>query len=230
MPRFHSTWILLSPFDCPRHLTNAIPHLIVCSRKGATDVVRVLLRTGANVNARDSAGGTALHMSVLRKHEDVSLMLLEAGADCNAVDHGTNTALHTIASSTTRRIANGGDGVSHRLVSLLLEWGASVTIVNSMSLTPVSAALEAKNRGLILVYRDFLGEDNCMSLNLPDSSALRGAMNSTPIGVKEEYVGTRKTETKETAAEKTAKSKVPEDKEIPFEAEHAKTCTRVSAR
>lgn len=121
------------------------------------DVIRALLNAGADVSARDSAGGTALHAAASRGLLEASRMLLQAGSDGNAVDMGTNTPLHRLG-------AAGVDGqTSSDLASLLLEWGASLEIKNSEGLTPVSAALASRNRPLVLAYRDFLGDDQIPS-------------------------------------------------------------------
>lgn len=120
--------------------------------KGQVHSVQALLDAGADISACDSAGGTALHAATLRGHVDASRVLLDAGSDCNATDQGTNTPLHTLASSTAT-------GPGAELATLLLEWGASVDVKNSEGHTPVSAALGARNRSLVLAYRAFFGDD-----------------------------------------------------------------------
>lgn len=132
--------------------------------KGTVEVVQTLLDAGADVNARDSAGGTALHAATLRRHVDVARVLLEAGSDSNATDQGNNTALHMLASAS---LGEGGacvveGGVDAELVALLLEWGASADIKNSKGFTPMSAALDARNRATVLAYREFFGEDSSL--------------------------------------------------------------------
>lgn len=136
--------------------------------QGALEVVQTLLGAGADVCARDSAGGTALHAATLRRHVHVARALLEAGCDSNATDQGNNTPLHTLAASGAGPGGGGGSGggeaTGAELVSLLLEWGASADIKNSAGLTPISAALDARNRALVLAYRNFFGEDGGMKL------------------------------------------------------------------
>lgn len=146
------------------------------------------------MHARDSAGGTALHASTFRGHVDVSRVLLEAGSDCNAVDQGTNTPLHMLATSEVSK----GEGcgcvgtAGTELVALLLEWGASTDIKSSKGLTPISAALDAGNRSLVLAYRDFFGEDE----------ALGSRTDSAPgTTIFEEVAGTSKPNHKAAGAE-----------------------------
>lgn len=125
--------------------------------KGEVNTVRALLEAGADVSARDSAGGTALHIAVVCGHMEASRVLLEGGSDSNAIDLGTNTPLHMLASPTAK-------GASAELAILLLEWGASVDIKNSEGLTAVSAAHETRNHALVRAYRAFFGEDTGLDI------------------------------------------------------------------
>lgn len=118
-------------------------------------MIKTLLDAGADIAARDSAGGSALHAAALGGHVDAARVLLEAGSDYNAIDQGTNTPLHALASAT----AGGGWGAGLELVTLLLQWGASVDIKDSKGLTAVAAALDARNRSLVLAYRAFFGDE-----------------------------------------------------------------------
>ena len=59
--------------------------LMIASRTGKVDAVRVLLDRGAKVNAQEAWGGTtALMWAVSEKHPDVAKLLVERGADVNA--------------------------------------------------------------------------------------------------------------------------------------------------
>lgn len=146
-----------------------MPLPISLGPKGSLQAVQALLNAGADVDARDSAGGTALHAATVRRHVDCCRVLLEAGADCNAVDQGNNTPLHMLASPPTGGDGGGGSLAGDEdaaLVALLLEWGASAETKNSQGLTPKTAALDTKNRATVLAYRAFFGEDSGLGVGV----------------------------------------------------------------
>eukprot|EP00903_Cladosiphon_okamuranus_P012553 g11754.t1 len=162
-----------------------ITGLIIAARKGSLEVVQTLLDAGAHVDARDSAGGIALHAATLRRHVDVARVLLEAGSDCNAVDQGNNTPLHMLATPPTANDGGCGsvaDEEGAALVALLLEWGASAEIKNSQGLTPKTAALDTKNRATVLAYRAFFGEDSGLVVGV-DNGLERRATCGVPDAV-----------------------------------------------
>lgn len=146
-------------------------------------MVQTLLEAGGDVCARDSAGGTALHAATLHRHMDVVRVLLEAGSDCNAIDQGNNTPLHMLAS-----VSSGNDGGSNvrggetgaEVAGLLLEWGASADIENSKGLTPISAALDTRNRAMVLAYREFFGEDSGLAAVDADYNAESNRSDTIP--------------------------------------------------
>lgn len=102
---------------------------------------------------------------------DVARALLEAGSDCNAIDQGNNTPLHMLATAPTGDGSVGEGTGDAELVALLLEWGASADIKNSKGLTPMSAALDTRNRATVLAYRAFFGEDIGLAQDLGMRSA-----------------------------------------------------------
>ena len=58
---------------------------MMAARTGKTDAMRVLLEAGANVNAKESWGGTtALMWAVSEGHAEAARLLIDAGADVNA--------------------------------------------------------------------------------------------------------------------------------------------------
>lgn len=64
--------------------------LMVAAREGAVEAVRLLLRHGARLDARDSAGNTPLHIAARpwwRENASLVALLLDAGAARNARDN-----------------------------------------------------------------------------------------------------------------------------------------------
>lgn len=64
------------------------------SIKGQTHVVEWLLHAGANVNARDRDGWTALLCAAMKGHTDCVRVLLGAGADASITTKWRDSALH----------------------------------------------------------------------------------------------------------------------------------------
>jgi ankyrin repeat protein len=102
-----------------------------CS-KGHIAIVQELLRRGANVNAVDARGDTALIRAASCNKSAVVSLLLESGADMNMVNELGNTALCVA-------VKHG----AHRAVSVLLDAGASPNVVNNVHDTPLLIAIRA---------------------------------------------------------------------------------------
>ena len=67
--------------------------LIYTAEEGLTNVVKYIIKVGADINAKDNAGRTALYMASWKGHEQMAKILLDAGADVNAKDNIGWTAL-----------------------------------------------------------------------------------------------------------------------------------------
>jgi ankyrin repeat domain-containing protein 50 len=78
-------------------------------------VVRLLVDRGADVNAKDNEGWTALYRAAVGGHEAVVRLLVDRGADVNAKDNEGWTALYWAA-------VGGHEAV----VRLLVDRGADV--------------------------------------------------------------------------------------------------------
>jgi ankyrin repeat protein len=94
------------------------------------DAVRTLLTQGADVNAAQGDGMTALHWAAASGDAELTSMLLYAGASVRARTRlGRYTPLHLAS--------RGGDAAT---ISLLLQWGADVDGRTSTGATPLMLA------------------------------------------------------------------------------------------
>ena len=143
--------------------------LMEASKRGDMRLVKTILEKGADVNAVDKGGATALIYAADGGHVKVVGLLLEKGADVNAKNKGGWTALMWAATGSSSRrtemvkllIAKGADvnakdqtgatalmGSSRqgnlRAVKLLVEKGADV---NAKDRGGASALIEASTNG-----------------------------------------------------------------------------------
>ena len=90
---------------CAAAVPTAEP-LIDAAKQGDADAVRYLLADGADVNAAQGDGMTALHWAADGGHADVADLLLSAGAEVEAKTRvGSYTPLHLAARSGHRPVA-----------------------------------------------------------------------------------------------------------------------------
>ena len=73
------------------------PPLHFAVYNGFPEAVELLIRAGAEIDARDKFGNVALHSAVLKGHSEVVKVLADHYADLNVRDNGGNTALQTAA-------------------------------------------------------------------------------------------------------------------------------------
>ena len=108
---------------------------------GSLDAMTLLLDKGASVNAANSAGSTALMMSVT-DIDKVSL-LLERGADVNAATKRGRTALLLAAMSDN----------SAGIVRLLMAKGADPKVVDVLKVNALNAAVRGNDIETIQDHR-----------------------------------------------------------------------------
>lgn len=118
-------------------LAGCAPTLHDAIEKGDVEKVRILLKEGADANARDQ-WSPALHQAVMNGRSEIMRILLDAGADINSRDYWGNTALQWAAFKGS--IEN---------VKLLLDKGANVNSADNHGKTPLVAAAEGKHANMI---------------------------------------------------------------------------------
>lgn len=99
-------------------------------RKGGVDILRILIKHGADVDARDIDSDTALHVAAAHDEEEAITVLIEAGADIEARGRLDSTPIHMAA----ERLSLGA-------LAALLRHDANVNAQNSQLQTPLHHAV-----------------------------------------------------------------------------------------
>ncbi|MFZ5867579.1 MAG: ankyrin repeat domain-containing protein [Thermodesulfobacteriota bacterium] len=112
--------------------------LFIAAAIGDTGEAQRLIDSGAEVNATDKVGLTALMWAAEKGHTDVMRLLLEKGADVDAKDPKGNTALMAAVGWRQRLWVRREQNTD--VVKLLLEKGADVNVKNIHGCTPLLGA------------------------------------------------------------------------------------------
>jgi ankyrin repeat protein len=112
--------------------------LMYAVRQNAADAVTALLGLGADLNAQDPDGATALIIALLNAHYDVAGTLIDAGADVNILDNEAGTGALYYAIDMHRLTIGHGRPNPHEVGTLtaldivrkLLEKGANPNVVS----------------------------------------------------------------------------------------------------
>ena len=114
------------------------PLHLAAQKSGSIEGMESLIQRGADLNARNKAGWTPLHIAVAENSYDKAKMLLEAGADVNAtIDRQEDdTPLHLVSWTDNVKMAQ-----------LLIKHGASLTMYGEDG-TPLEAARRNGAKGV----------------------------------------------------------------------------------
>lgn len=138
-------------------------------KTATTDTVKMLIRAGANVNAKDMYGRTPLHKAAADIHTTwMAKLLVEAGPDVNAKDGNGYTPLHVAAYFGNWSAAK-----------VLIKAGADVNAKNNKGETPFDVA---KRRGLWVDIRIVLEDSEvCAILSGLSSEKAKAAFLEEPL-------------------------------------------------
>ena len=121
----------------------AADDIFAAAEVGDVESIKKLLAGGADVNAKNKGGYTALHLAAKRGQAAAAAALLEAKADIAAASKSGKTALHYVA------YYNG----NLDLAKALLDAGAAVNAKDGKNKTPLDYALSKKRTELAELLR-----------------------------------------------------------------------------
>ncbi|MFO7735006.1 MAG: ankyrin repeat domain-containing protein [bacterium] len=135
--------------------------LMIASIYNLTEIAKMLINSGANINARDKSGKTALHHSIVNGTE-IFHMLVSNGADLDKKDNKEETPLHYVARFKRKEMFNrlmveniqldtsNKNGFTplaisiyskeYKMAKTLIEKGADVKKANSEGVAPLMLA------------------------------------------------------------------------------------------
>ena len=108
--------------------------------EGDSEMVRILVEGGADVDARNDFGGPALHVAIDGENREMVRILVAAGANVDAKNSFGDPALH-------RAILKGDS----ELVRILVEAGADVDITNAFGDSALSRAVHEGNKEILQI-------------------------------------------------------------------------------
>lgn len=119
--------------------------LLYATKLGFTEIAKLLIENGADVNKKDKENNTPLHIAVQNNSLELVKLLIEKGADVNATDKNGRTLLHIAVENNNLE-----------LVKLLIEKGVNKNTMDYFSWTPL---ITATNNGYLEIVEFLLEKD-----------------------------------------------------------------------
>lgn len=143
--------------------------LFIAAEKGHTEIANALLAHGAEINAKDSSGNTALHHAAQGGHTDIVNRLLAAGVEIDAKGSFGETAMHRAVwgrhteiahalvtggadidakdSASTTALTRAAEGGCTEIVKILLAAGAEIDSADGEGMTALHRAADGGHTG-----------------------------------------------------------------------------------
>ena len=112
-------------------------------------ILKVLIETGADVNAQDSNGATPLTLAAQEDNPMIVMELIKAGADVNLTRHDGATPLHLAAQQ-------GHEGCA----AVLIRDGADIHRRTNMGMTSLEYAIDNKHKKIAKMLRHLGARDD----------------------------------------------------------------------
>ena len=134
---------------------------------GQKEILKYLIKKGANVNAKSINGTTPLQKAVLNKKIETANYLIDQGAKINDQDSYKQTALH---------IAVEVEDLA--MIKLLLDQGADLEIKDHLNETPLDLAKYKKKNDIIeLITKTMQDNLQPLVLQIEDCVVCKGPRN-----------------------------------------------------
>ena len=145
--------------------------LIDAVRRGDIEIVKLLIKEGADVNARDKYGGTALMAAANNGHTEIAKILIGRGAKVDAVDHSHRTALLFAAT-----------GPFPETVKLLLDNKSNPNVVdNGEHFSPLMHAAAEGNLDIVKILLEYGADPDLKDVDGDTAESFAGQKGHTTV-------------------------------------------------
>ncbi len=114
----------------PEQVKERTEMLLQALKTNDVERAKVCIKLGADMNAKDNVGGTALMWAASRGYKDIAELLIKSGADVNAKNNNGRTALESEIINKKKDVAE-----------MLIKAGANVNATDNEGLTLLTHAI-----------------------------------------------------------------------------------------